>query len=74
MSKKVAYDFSIDSIVSVDAPVGTNPDSLHGQVLKKLMDRLLSRDIEVRFENIFDSATGVYDEEWDVKGEENVHN
>ena len=74
MPEKIAYDFSIDSIVSVDAPVGTNPESLHGQVLKKLLDRLLSRDIEVRFENTFDSSDGTYSEEWDVKGEGNEHN
>jgi len=72
MSKKVAYDFSVDSIVSVDAPAGTSPDDLEQQVLEKLMDRLLSRDITIRFENIFDHATGAYNEDWseeDDKGE-----
>ena len=69
MSKKVAYDFSIDSIVSVDAAVGTNPADLEGQVLKKLLDRLLSRDITVRFENTFDHATGAYDEDWSKENE-----
>ena len=69
MSKKVAYDFSIDSIVSVDAAVGTNPADLEGQVLKKLLDRLLARDITVRFENTFDHATGSYDEDWSKENE-----
>ena len=64
MSKKVAYDFSIDSIVSVDAMAGTNPDDLEQQVLEKLMDRLLSKDITIRFENTFDHSTGAYNEDW----------
>lgn len=65
MSKNVTYDFSIDSIVAVDAPIGTDPDELVAQAKRKLFDKLLDDDLTFRFENIFDSETGAYDEDWE---------
>ncbi len=56
MSKMVSYDFSLDSIVAVDAPIGTDPDTLIEQVKEKLIQRI---------EHIFDSETGAYDEDWE---------
>lgn len=65
MSKNVTYDFSIDSIVAVDAPIGTDPDILMAEVKLKLVDRIMNNDVTIVFENIFDSETGAYDEDWE---------
>ncbi len=65
MSNKVSYDFGIDSFVAVDAPVGTNPETLIEQAKAKFVERILSSEAEIRFENIFDSETGAYDEDWE---------
>ena len=65
MSKEVSYDFSLDSIVAVDAPIGTDPDTLIEQVKEKLIQRIREDDLTIVFENIFDSETGAYDEDWE---------
>ena len=65
MSKMVSYDFSLDSIVAVDAPIGTDPDTLIEQVKEKLIQRIREHDVTIVFEHIFDSETGVYDEDWE---------
>jgi len=65
MSKEVSYDFSLDSIVAVDAPIGTDPDTLIEQAKQKLLERLLTDDVTIVFENIYDSETGAYDEDWE---------
>ena len=62
---KVTYDFALDSIIAVDAPIGTNPDTLIDQALDKLVQKIGERDLTFRFENIFDSETGAYDEDWE---------
>ncbi len=64
MSNKVSYDFSIDSVVAVDAPIGTDPDTLIEEAKQKLIERIEEGDITFLFENIFDSETGAYDEDW----------
>ena len=65
MSNKVSYDFVLDSIVAVDAPIGTNPETLIEQAKEKFVQRILSNDVEVTFENVFDGETGSYDEDWE---------
>jgi len=65
MSKNVSYDFGLDSIVAVDAPIGTDPDTLIEQVKEKLIQRIQEDDVTIVFENIFDSETGAYDEDWE---------
>jgi len=65
MSKNVTYDFSLDSIVAVDAPIGTDPDTLIEQAKQKLIQRIREDDVTIVFENIFDSETGAYDENWE---------
>ena len=62
---KVTYDFALDSIIAVDAPIGTDPDTLTDQVLDKLAQKVAERDLTFRFENIFDDETGAYDEDWE---------
>lgn len=64
-AKKVSYDFVLDSCVAVDAPIGTNPETLIEQAKAKFIERILSNDAIVTFENIFDSETGAWDEDWE---------
>ena len=65
MSNKVSYDFVLDSCVAVDAPIGTDPETLIEQAKAKFVQRILDNDVSVVFENIFDGKTGVYDEDWE---------
>ena len=64
VSDKVSYDFTLDSIVAVDAPIGTDPETLIEQAKAKFIERILSNEATVTFENIFDGKTGAYDEDW----------
>jgi hypothetical protein len=65
MSKNVTYDFRIDSIVAVDAPIGTDPETLIEQAKQKLIQRIQEDDVTFVFENIYDNETGAYDEDWE---------
>ena len=69
MSNKVSYDFTLDSCVAVDAPIGTNPETLIEQAKAKFIERILSNEAEVVFENTFNGETGEYSEEWEIKDE-----
>jgi hypothetical protein len=69
MSKNVTYDFRIDSIVAVDAPIGTDPDTLIEQAKQKLIQRIQEDDVTFVFENIYDNETGAYDENWEIEDE-----
>ncbi len=67
MSKIINYDFNIDSLISVKAPAGTDPVDLIGDVMEKLKERLSTNsttDIEVSFDQCYDSETGAYSEDW----------
>ena len=64
-SSKISYDFILGSCVAVEAPIGTNPETLVDKAKQKFIDRLRSGDVEVVFENIFDSETGAWDEDWE---------
>ena len=65
MVEKVTYDFAVDSIVTVDAPIGTDPDTLWEEAFNKLAQRVAERDLTFRFENIFECKTGVHEEDWE---------
>ena len=52
MSNKVSYDFTLDSCVAVDAPIGTDPETLIEQAKARFIDRILEDDIVVVFETI----------------------
>lgn len=65
MSKNVTYDFRIDSIVAVDAPIGTDPETLIEQAKRKLIQRTQEDDVILVFENIYDNETGAYDDDWE---------
>ena len=65
MTKIISYDFNIDSIISVDAPIGTDPATLIGQVFEKLIIRAAQKDLTITFEDFFDKETGVWDNDWE---------
>ena len=61
----ISYDFAVDSIIAVDAPMGTDPDTLIEQCKVKLIERIQEGDITFTFENIFDAETGDHNEDWE---------
>jgi hypothetical protein len=65
MSKIISYDFNVDSLISVEAPIGTDPDTLIEQVLAKLITRAAEKDLTITFEDFFDKETGVWDNDWE---------
>ena len=65
MSKMISYDFNVDSLISVEAPIGTDPDTLIEQVLAKLICRAAEKDLTITFEDFFDKETGVWDNDWE---------
>ena len=67
MGRTVNYDFTIDSLVSVEAPIGTDPDDLVDMVLQKLIERAREKDVSVMFDTCFDSDSGDYWEDWENK-------
>ena len=66
--KQVTYDFSIDSFVTVVAPIGTDPESLVEQALNKFVQIVTVYDIELTFETIYDHENETYDEDWENYG------
>ena len=64
MGRTVSYDFTVDSLVSVEAPAGTDPDDLIDMALDKLIERAKTRELVVQFDTCFDGETGAYDEDW----------
>tara|TARA_Y100001973_G_scaffold79084_1_gene116209 strand:+ start:458 stop:679 length:222 start_codon:yes stop_codon:yes gene_type:complete len=64
MGRTVSYDFTIDSLVSVEAPAGTDPDDLIDMALNKLVQRAREKEVILQFDTCFDGETGVYDEDW----------
>ena len=69
MSKMISYDFNVDSCISVEAPIGTDPDTLIEQVLAKLICRATGNsedgELTITFEDFFDKETGVWDKDWE---------
>lgn len=65
MSKNISYDFNVDSLISVEAPIGTDPDTLIEQALSELIRRAVNKDLTITFEDFFDKETGVWDNDWE---------
>ena len=63
--KIVNYDFTIDSLVSVKAPKGTDPETLVELAMIKLVERTKEGDIALMFDTCFDSETGAYYDDWE---------
>jgi len=59
-SKNVFFDFTIDSLVSVEAPEGTNPDTLIAKATEIFRTRLETGELLIMCEGTFDSTTGEY--------------
>ena len=63
MNKTIYFDFVLETCVSVEGEMGTDPDSLLDAVGKKLISSINDGDVIFRCENIFDPATGEYGED-----------
>ena len=62
MNKIITYDFSIDTLVSVDAEVGTNPDTLLVEVAQNETYSQQMQDELEPIEEPLDSKAKLYDE------------
>ena len=62
--KLINYDFNIDTLITVEAPVGTDPDTLIEKAIMKLAERDDFSDITLSFDQCFDADTGNYTEDW----------
>jgi|TARA_R110002110_G_scaffold108830_5_gene271616 hypothetical protein len=69
MSKTITYDFSIDTLIAVDAEVGTDPDTLLVEVAQKIIQQVLNDQLEINFDKTFDGDTGEYRKDWKARGE-----
>ncbi len=63
-TKLINYDFTIDTLITVEAPVGTDPDTLIKKAIMKLAEREDFSDIVLNFDQCFDAETGSYTEDW----------
>ena len=58
MSDMISFDFTLDNILSVKAPKGTDPDTLHEAVRDKLITLIQGKHecfmIKVRIEGTFE--------------------
>ncbi len=50
----VSFDFTLDNIISVEAPRGTDPDTLRDQLHEKLKDLVFDNCEVFVFEGIFE--------------------
>lgn len=49
----VSFDFKLDNIISVRAPRGTDPETLHDQLREQLKDLVCNKSEVFTFEGIF---------------------
>jgi hypothetical protein len=52
----VSFDFTLDNIISVEAPRGTDPDTLRDQLHEKLKDLVFDNCEVFVFEGIFEDG------------------
>jgi hypothetical protein len=64
MSENVFYDFTLDSLVAVEAPIGTDPDTLIEKAKQVFIDRIREGDVEIVFDSVFDHKTGDFSDDW----------
>ncbi len=62
--KLINYDFNIDTLITVEAPVGTDPNTLIEKAITKLRGQVNCSDITLSFDQCFDAETGNYTEDW----------
>jgi hypothetical protein len=58
--KKVSYDFEMTSFVGIEAPEGTDPDTLHEQALAEFARRCLNNEAQIMHFQTYDPDTGEY--------------
>ena len=63
-TKIINYDFNIDTLITVEAPIGTDPYNLIEKAITKLKRQVNSSDITLSFDQCFDADTGDYTEDW----------
>ena len=56
MSNLVSYDFTLDNIISVKAPKGTDPDNLHDQLREQLRELINDNCESFMLEGIFEDG------------------
>lgn len=52
MSDMVTYDFTLDDIISVRVPKGTNPYMITDMVIKELMDMIKNHGCSLTFNEL----------------------
>tara|TARA_R110000823_G_C15929475_1_gene499370 strand:- start:654 stop:866 length:213 start_codon:yes stop_codon:yes gene_type:complete len=65
MTKIINYDFAVDTLITVEAPVGTDPSMLVTKALEKLSVQAAHEQVVIAFQTTFDLETGEYSEEWE---------
>jgi hypothetical protein len=56
----IGFDFSIDTLVCIQASANTKPEDLRDQCENALLQKLQNREVEFKFENFFDQDSGAY--------------
>jgi hypothetical protein len=57
-NKIVSYDFEVTSFVGIEAPEGTDPETLMAQAKEEFVRRFRTYDMEIQCFQIYDSETG----------------
>ena len=63
-SKIINYDYNIDTLITVEAPTGTDPNTLIEKAITKLKEQVNCSDITLSFDQCYDPDTGNYTENW----------
>lgn len=63
-TKIINYDFNIDTLITVEAPIGTDRYNLIEKAITKLKRQVNSSDITLSFDQCYDADTGNYTEDW----------
>ena len=65
MSKIINYDFTLESLITVEAPVGTDPATLEIEAMRKLAAHAYHRQVVLEFHATFDAETGKHSDDWE---------
>ena len=70
MNKIINYDFAVDTLITVEAPAGTDPSMLITKALDKLSVQAAHEQVVIAFQTTFDSEKGEYSENWEEVNDE----
>jgi len=56
--KTASFDFEMDSFVGVEAPVGTDPETLYEKALALFSDRLSRGELIINYFQTYDHENG----------------